>query len=199
MSYGRDPWWRIPVVAAFNARIERAADALLDVHGRLVLGYQSFLPDYIGVRSREPVLIRLAARSRLLTAPGVLLAHGVQIELGEGAVVSIGEASYLNPGACILSAIGIEIGARCAIAWGAMIMDFDGHELVAEGVPRPTTAPIKVEDHVWIGARATVLKGVCVGEGAVVGAGAVVTRDVPPRSVVVGSPARVIRTEVDWR
>ena len=189
----------MPVVGGFEARIDRAADAVFDVRGRLVLGYQGFLRDYIGMRSSEPVLLTLAARSRLVTYPGVLLANGVQIELGEGAFVSIGEGTYLNPCTCLLSAAAIEIGARCAIAWGVLIMDFDGHALVVDGEARKTTAPIRIGDRVWIGARAIVLKGVQIGEGAVVGAGAVVTRDVPAGALVGGNPARVIRPAVAWR
>ncbi len=55
------------------------------------------------------------------------------------------------------------------------------------------SAPITIEDGVWIGARATILPGVTVGQGAVVAAGAVVTRDVPPNTLVGGVPAKVIR------
>uniref|UniRef100_UPI00313FFBA6 DapH/DapD/GlmU-related protein n=1 Tax=uncultured Nitrospira sp. TaxID=157176 RepID=UPI00313FFBA6 len=53
---------------------------------------------------------------------------------------------------------------------------------------------IVIEDDVWIGANAIILKGVRIGKGTIVGAGAVVTKEVPPYSVVVGNPARVVRT-----
>jgi acetyltransferase-like isoleucine patch superfamily enzyme len=53
--------------------------------------------------------------------------------------------------------------------------------------------PVVVEDHVWIGARAIILPGVTLGEGCVIGAGAVVTKDVPPYTIAVGNPARVVR------
>jgi acetyltransferase-like isoleucine patch superfamily enzyme len=54
--------------------------------------------------------------------------------------------------------------------------------------------PIILEDDVWLGARVIVLKGVTIGQGAVIGAGSVVTRDIPPHSVAVGQPARVVKT-----
>ena len=59
-------------------------------------------------------------------------------------------------------------------------------------------APVTIGDRVWIGCRATVLKGVTIGDGAVVAACSVVTRDVPPRALVAGNPARVVREDVTW-
>jgi acetyltransferase-like isoleucine patch superfamily enzyme len=55
-----------------------------------------------------------------------------------------------------------------------------------------------VEDHVWIGCRAVILKGVTVGTGAIIANNAVVTKDVPPRTMVAGNPARVIKEDVIW-
>jgi acetyltransferase-like isoleucine patch superfamily enzyme len=78
-------------------------------------------------------------------------------------------------------------------------MDFDAHALERDGEWGPTEAPVRIGDRVWIGARATILKGVRVGEGAVIGAGSVVTRDVPARALVAGNPARVVRENVAWR
>jgi acetyltransferase-like isoleucine patch superfamily enzyme len=59
-------------------------------------------------------------------------------------------------------------------------------------------SPIRVQDHVWIGCRAVILKGVTVGEGAIIANNAVVTKDVPPRTMVAGNPARVIKKDVIW-
>jgi acetyltransferase-like isoleucine patch superfamily enzyme len=69
-------------------------------------------------------------------------------------------------------------------------MDTDQHELPGAGL---VVRPVAIEDRVWIGARAIILKGVTVGHDAVVAAGSVVTRDVPPRTVAAGVPARVVR------
>jgi len=59
------------------------------------------------------------------------------------------------------------------------------------------TAPVKISNKAWIGVRAIVLKGVTIGEGAVVGAGSIVTSDVPPWTIVAGNPARIIRPLTD--
>ncbi len=74
-------------------------------------------------------------------------------------------------------------------------MDRDYHKIdgVAEGC-----APIRIGDNVWIGCQATIMKGVTIAPGAVVAACSVVTHDVPPRAVVAGNPAQVVRDEVHW-
>jgi len=71
------------------------------------------------------------------------------------------------------------------------IADSDFHDLHQRGV-RPPSAAVTIGDHVWIGGKASILKGVTIGRGAVVGIGSVVTRDVPPFAIVAGVPARVI-------
>ena len=88
----------------------------------------------------------------------------------------------------------VSIGRDCKIARDVIIMDTDQHSLPqGELVVRP----VDIGDRVWIGARAMVLKGVHVGHDSVIGAGAIVTRSVPPHSTVVGTAARVLRTYPD--
>jgi acetyltransferase-like isoleucine patch superfamily enzyme len=83
----------------------------------------------------------------------------------------------------------IEIGENCQIAYDTVIMDTDEHPISGGNGPQA----VLIGNNVWIGTRAIVLKGVTIGDGAVIGAGAIVTRDVPARTVAVGQPARVIR------
>ncbi|HWB62913.1 MAG TPA: acyltransferase, partial [Chitinophagales bacterium] len=86
----------------------------------------------------------------------------------------------------------VEIGRNCTIAPEAMIMDSDYHDMHDHSKEGASEAVI-IEDNVWIATRATVLKGVRIGRNAVVAAGAVVTKDVPPYTVVGGNPAKVIK------
>lgn len=116
------------------------------------------------------------------------LAPGASIEIGDGCGLS---------GASIVARHSITIGRRVLVGAGAAIWDTDFHPLEAEARRiHPTDGargrPVRVEDGAFIGARATILKGVTVGRGAVVGAGAVVVRDVPAGVIVAGNPARVI-------
>lgn len=145
------------------------------------------------------------ARSHLFVAPTARLSvcgtfevfAGTRIVVDEGATLSLG-SGYINADARISCFSSVTIGAGVAIAEQVVIRDSDSHELKSPTVDSVREAPIVIGDHVWIGLGATVLKGVTIGDGAVVAARAVVTRDVPPRSVVAGVPARVIRTDVVW-
>ena len=115
---------------------------------------------------------------------------GVRLECWPGALIRIGNGTYLNRGTEIVAARSVTIGRDCKIAREVIIMDSDQHPLPnGELVAKPVT----IEDRVWIGARAIILKGVTIGHDAVVGAGSVVTSDVPPGAVVGGVPARVLR------
>jgi acetyltransferase-like isoleucine patch superfamily enzyme len=106
--------------------------------------------------------------------------------------LEIGNNVFINYGSSIVAGSYVRIGNDCLIGTHVMVMDCDYHR-VEDKSWDTTGQPIVLEDRVWLANRSIVLKGVTVGHDAVVAAGAVVTRDVPPRSVVAGNPARVIR------
>lgn len=91
----------------------------------------------------------------------------------------------------------IEIGENVAISHDVTIMDSDAHEGLWEGYEK--TKPIKIGNHVWIGTRVTILKGVTIGDNAIIAAGSVVTKDVPNNTVVAGVPAKVIKININWK
>jgi len=108
------------------------------------------------------------------------------------AVIEIQEGTYLNNNCSIISVgPGISIGRVCLIGPEVMIMDSDIHGI--ENRQQPAQGPVSIGDDVFIGARAVILKGVRIGDHATIAAGAVVTRDVPARSVAAGNPARVVK------
>jgi acetyltransferase-like isoleucine patch superfamily enzyme len=112
--------------------------------------------------------------------------RGVRIEVHCGATLSIGKGSYLNYNVHIVTAKSVSIGRNVKVGWDVVIMDTDLHGYAGQ----PAHArPIVIEDDVWVGCRALILKGVRVGKGAIIGAGAIVTRDVPPLTVVAGPSA----------
>ena len=123
-----------------------------------------------------------------------------EISLWPDAVVTIGAHSYVNQGASIAAVNRVEIGERCLIGEFVAIYDTNFHPVEPRSGVK--TAPVKIGRNVWIGHRAIILPGVTIGDHAIVGAGAVVTKDVPSLTIVGGNPARPIRTiecPADWR
>lgn len=132
---------------------------------------------------------------------------GVHFALGEEARVSIGNYCFFS-NAILLCEKELRIGNYVVIGWNATIADSDFHPIspaarirdaiacspLGKGRRRPPIAmqQVVIEDDVWIGPNATILKGVRIGAGAFVEAGALVTRAVPPRARVLGNPAQII-------
>ena len=110
-------------------------------------------------------------------------------DLGE---ISIGRYCIVNPGVRITSASSIEIGDSCMIAMNAYLSDADWHDIHHRIYAPGSTAPIILQDNVWVGDSALVCKGVTIGENSIVGAYSVVTKDVPANSIVAGNPARKV-------
>jgi maltose O-acetyltransferase len=151
------------------------------------------IPRYTGAR----------IRTYILRAAGLQIGHGTFIMgrprmYGSGNIrqhLRIGEKVVLNTDCFFDLNAPITIGNHVGIGHEVMLLT-TSHE-IGETFHRTGTvtyAPITIEDGVWIGSRSTVLPGVTIGAGSIVGSGAVVTKDVPPNTLVGGVPAKVIRS-----
>lgn len=107
-----------------------------------------------------------------------------------GGNLKIADEVFVNRGCEIHATTDVILGYDATLAPGIIIRDSDMHAVDGGEIKR---GPVKIGRGAWLGTRSIILKGVTVGTGAVVGAGSVVTNDVPPKSVVAGNPARVIR------
>jgi acetyltransferase-like isoleucine patch superfamily enzyme len=116
----------------------------------------------------------------------------VELYAGPGATLAIGDDVFVNHGTVLSASCGVRIGDRVNIAPRCTLLDNDFHGTDERGAP-PRRAPIVLEDDVWLGTGVIVLRGVTIGRGSVVAAGAVVTRDIPPGVLAGGVPARVLR------
>jgi acetyltransferase-like isoleucine patch superfamily enzyme len=153
--------------------------------------------NYRGIRTRPP--------SQLVIGEGSIF-EGAIVSDRDGSCVVIGAHTFIG-NSKIVTAERVEIGDDVLISWGCTIVDHDSHALQwskrqgdVRGFYRGekdwthvNVRPVKICDKVWMGFNVIVLKGVTIGEGAVVAAGSVVTRDVPAFTLVAGNPARVIR------
>jgi len=169
-------------------------------------------------RSRDRGALRLARHTKVRHR-AIRLLPGCTVRVGDmstlrakvlfdrpGGTLAVGDRTFVGS-SLIVIASRVAIGDDVLIAWGCTIVDHDSHSLRfsdrkddaadwfrgKKDWSHVAIGPVTIEDRVWIGCNVVVLKGVTIGRGAVVGAGSVVTRDVPPHVLVAGNPARVVR------
>jgi acetyltransferase-like isoleucine patch superfamily enzyme len=137
------------------------------------------------------------------------LIAGEVMTFKHGGRVKVGSYCYIGERSKIWSLDQIQIGDRVFISHNVNIHDTNSHpidakarhehfkQILAVGYPSDSigiySSPIFIEDDVWIGFNSTILKGVTIGKGSIIGASSVVTKDVPPNTIVAGNPAIIIR------
>jgi tetrahydrodipicolinate N-acetyltransferase len=198
--------WRVAIVRSlylslrFRGRcvVARGSRVCLDPGARLEFGQGSRLLIGFPRVGQSPCFVHVRANARFSVHGEVILMNGTRVVVAEGAQLDVGDGTYIHCDSTITCFGRIRIGSGCAISWNTNILDGNGHDLTVDGMVKPWPNPVEIGDNVWIGTGAVVLPGVRVEDGAVVGAGSVVTRQVPTRTVVAGNPAKVIGKDVDW-
>lgn len=135
--------------------------------------------------------IEIAGQARIQT--------GCLFRIQENAKLILGENVRFNSFGMIYCYEMIKVGNGVVIGPYVRMRDSDSHHFEYPDYEKKSTAPIIIEDHVWIGLGVTILKGITIGEGCVIAAGSVVTKSFPPRCLVGGNPARILRENVSWK
>jgi len=174
----------------------KLAKALAYLNG---LRYAPFLTDFqiIKVQGRLKLVrcngtISIGRRTTLW--PDVKLTC-IGAEDGKAARLTVGQFSSIGDRTQIHCCEKVDIGTYVLISWDCNILENNFHTTTDGGI---RSAPIVIRNRVWVGCRAIILAGVTIGEGSIVGAGSVVTSDVPPGTLVAGNPAQVIRETGPW-
>lgn len=140
--------------------------------------------------------VRIMKRDGSISVGNKVLLHRYVKLSAYGGKIDIGNNTYIGDRTEIHSGESITIGNNVNISWDCNILDRDYHGFESE---KEITKSVTICDNVWIGCRSIILKGVTIGEGSVVAAGSVVTKDVPPKCLVGGNPAKVIKENVWWK
>lgn len=122
--------------------------------------------------------------------------YPVVLDANVNSTIEIGNNVIFNNGAVVTARVKVVIGDGSVFGPMSLIMDSDGHGI--DGMEEKRE-PVVIGKHVWVGAYAIILKGVTVGDNAIIGARSVVTRDVEANTIVAGNPARRIRDTKSWR
>ena len=175
-----------------NTKCSIDKSALLKLNG-------TFIINRFTIRGSKAESILKAEKNSKITINGsASICHSADIRVFEGAELTITNMA-VNTGLQISCQEKITIGDGAIIATQVIIRDNDAHTVVyQDGSSNALSKPINIGKHVWIGTRAIILKGVNIGDGAVIAAGAVVTKDVPERTIVAGIPAKVIKENVTF-
>lgn len=184
------------VVVANKGLILMGKGATIDIeNGRLLIG-ETDSPTNKRFESTELILDDGAG---ITCAGDLILYEGVKVRVGKNAKCSFGHHTYLNRSTSIDCTLEVTIGDNCAISDNVQILDSDFHTIAYKSKTVEKSKPIHIGNHVWIGRSSIILKGVSIGDGAIIGAGSMVTRSIPPGCLAVGNPARVIKDNIDWK
>lgn len=184
-----------------NKKILKTGNVVLDLHPKSSIELNADIS--LGHNSREgsyaETHLKMHIDSRMIVNGYFKVFYNAAIEVFEGGVLTLG-GGYINSDCVIACAKSITIGEGVAVARGVYIYDSDHHMILdANGEQTNLPESVVIGNHVWIGVGAIVLKGVTIGDGAIIAAGAIVTHDIPAFCIAAGNPAEVIRENIDWK
>ena len=133
-----------------------------------------------------------------LLADKFTMCEGSSIAVGENATLILHGKGFINTNTTIECNARIEIGKGTIIAQNVSISDTDNHTVIVNGVKKISTKPVKIGNHVWIARNVIILKGVHIGDNAIIAAHSVVVKDVPANCLVAGNPAKVVQENCNW-
>lgn len=175
-----------------NAILEMQKNAELIVEGNLHFGINKLKG------SKAETYVRIAENAKWIMHEDVLLFFDTFVDVHKDAVFESGFFSA-NSGSVIVAGKSIKFGHDVMIGRNVTIYDSDFHEVLnEEGQPINFSKDVVIQDRVWLTNNITVLKGVTIGEGALISAMSMVRKDVPPYALVAGIPAKVISEKVIW-
>lgn len=183
----------ITIKGKSKLRIKKGAKFISNLNSKLILGFGDSTTASF---SHSGTNLNLMKGSALHIDGKVIIGLNSAVTLHENATLEIGDRTYIGAKAHIRVGSHITIGSNVAIAWNVTIMDSDFHNYNVNDIPQIITKKITIGNNVWIGNNVIVLKGVSIGDNAIIAAGSVVTKDVPPSTAVGGNPARKIKENV---
>jgi acetyltransferase-like isoleucine patch superfamily enzyme len=150
------------------------------------------------MRVREPfnAMVELSKNAEINVSNTFYIYSGCHIILLENAKLNLG-SGYINRNVKIRCYKEITIGNHVAISENVTIWDSDAHQII--GKEQEMSQPVRIGNHVWIGNNVTILKGVTIGDGAIIAAGSLVNKDIPAGCLAAGVPAKVKKENVVWK
>lgn len=178
------------IISFYGSKFILDKTSKIELEGDLITNANCIKPN------GRSTIIRLDKNATLKVRNKFSLYYDCDLIILEDGILELG-SGFFNSNVKIRCKSNIKIGENVVISHDVTIMDTDSHRIEYEGYQM--TKPIIIGNNVWIGSRAMILKGVNIGDGAIISAGAIVTEDIPANCVVAGVPAKVIKENVKWR
>ncbi len=187
----------IPFKTYIKSCITIRNNAKINLQGRLTIGNPNCKAASI---SRAPANIYFGYNSNVKIGKSISVGPGVNIIVKDNACLTIGNGTYFTSDMHLEAVSNISIGNDCAVSWGVTIIDDDHHTVINEATANDQKrSEVVIGNHVWIGCNATVLKGTVIGNNCIVGAGSIVNGVFPDNSLIAGNPAKIIKSNIDWK
>lgn len=180
-----------------NVITELSPDATIDITHRFGFGIPEMGPTHPNLGNSKFAIHGKGELKATATEGLTFIGPCSVLNIRNDGSFSIGD-SYINSHARINCESQIAIGDGCAIGWNLQMDDSNHHRVWVNGEESTRYDPIQIRDNVFIGHDVTVKKGVTINEGAIVASESVVTDDVPAETLVAGTPAEVIKSDVEW-
>lgn len=177
--------------------LEDNAQIIIRNNGYLKLGLEYFLP--------TGATLSIANNGKLILNGAAVIRKDCSVSIRGNAILEMGYHVYIDEQTRIKVLKRVSIGNGTLIGYRCGIIDSDFHAHAEEGVNLNNvsfcdyTKDICIGNNVWIGGNCTILKGVKIGDGTVIGAGSVVSKDIPPKVLAVGNPCKVIKENYQWK
>lgn len=140
--------------------------------------------------------------NKIVIADKAILRNTILEIMGDDCTIRIGKDCMIGD-QCYLSAkekgINLVVEKDCGLSRNVKVMTSDGHPIFQNGERINPAKDIVIKRHTWIGDNVTILKGVSIGEGCVIGINSTVVKDIPAKSVAVGNPAKVVKENIEWK
>ncbi|MDR1553000.1 MAG: acyltransferase [Prevotellaceae bacterium] len=181
--------WFIPYRGGYYD-IHKKSEIIINRNGRLFFnrknnGNDPFVGHFV---MEEGAKLIIKGKFSIMTGGRVFIGKNATLEITDG---------YINHNVFLVCGEKITIGKGATISNNVVIRDNDAHEIIDEKYV--SKKPIEIGDHVWIGTNVIILKGVKIGNGAVIAANSLVNKDIPEKSLAGGVPIKIIKENIEWR
>ena len=179
-------------ITQLNANVDLKRDSKIILGSIVTFGWCNMKQTHL-----ETSLIMGHGSSLRFGGEHILIGYGSYIQVGKNARLVLDDC-FINREVKIICNWEIYIGKGTIIVMGIVFRDNDAgnHSIFDSNYKNQKS--VHIGNHVWIGENCFIMKGVTIGEGAVIGACSVVTHDIPPKTLAVGKPAKVIRENIEW-